>query len=67
MATRSNIRPRPVDINKQLLTVKDVAELDAIDLQAAELGGQVCSPWQLRGPITEQLRGHVTEFNQAHA
>lgn len=41
MSTRSNIRPRPVDINKQLLTVKDVAELDSIDLSAADLGLQV--------------------------
>jgi hypothetical protein len=30
-----------VDINRQLVTVKDESELDSLDLQAAELGAQV--------------------------
>jgi hypothetical protein len=37
MATRSNIRPRPVDVNKQLIIYKDASELelDSSDIQAA--------------------------------
>jgi hypothetical protein len=43
MATRSNIRPRPVDVNKQLVIYKDASELelDTADLQAAEFAAQV--------------------------
>lgn len=40
MATRAAIRPRPLDINKQLLIVKDVSELDE-QTQGAENGGHV--------------------------
>jgi hypothetical protein len=34
MSTRAAIRPRPLDINKQLLIVKDVSELDSSDALA---------------------------------
>lgn len=42
MSTRSNIRPRPVDVNKQLVIYKDASELelDTADVQAAELASQ---------------------------
>lgn len=42
MSTRSNIRPRPVDVNKQLVIYKDASELelDTADVQAAEMASQ---------------------------
>eukprot|EP00878_Enallax_costatus_P029951 GHUV01032524.1.p1 GENE.GHUV01032524.1~~GHUV01032524.1.p1 ORF type:complete len:257 (+),score=59.16 GHUV01032524.1:843-1613(+) len=39
MSTRAAIRPRPLDINKQLLIVKDVSELDE-QTQGGENGSQ---------------------------
>lgn len=39
MSTRAAIRPRPLDINKQLLLVKDVSELDE-QTQGPENGSQ---------------------------
>lgn len=42
MSTRSNIRPRPVDVNKQLVIYKDATELELdADMQAAEMVSQV--------------------------
>lgn len=43
MSTRSNIRPRPVDVNKQLIIYKDASELelDSADIQAAEMAAHV--------------------------
>ncbi len=40
MATRAAIRPRPLDINKQLSIVKDVSELDSNDAHAQDGGSQ---------------------------
>eukprot|EP00879_Flechtneria_rotunda_P016785 GHRR01017568.1.p1 GENE.GHRR01017568.1~~GHRR01017568.1.p1 ORF type:complete len:620 (+),score=238.42 GHRR01017568.1:338-2197(+) len=34
MSTRAAIRPRPLDVNKQLLTVRELSELDTVDSQS---------------------------------
>jgi len=63
--TRTSIRPRPVDINKQLTIVRDIGELDTTDglkeepQQAA--AGSSHAPPELSYP-TSGVSGRVMEL-----